>query len=417
MKKESVRIDADKNNVAGDWKKYAILFALVYFAQGMGGNPGIFSVSLNYVLKDNLKLTAAAMATFFSLMYFAWNVKPLYGLIADFIPFLGSRRKSYMIATSILSGLGILAVVVEPKISYWLLLLPLMFASLGWAFNDVVYDATMVEQGQAMGLTGRFQSVKWGIMGLASVLIGVGGGYLANYFNYKFIFGLSVAAPLAVLMVSIFLVKGEKLKVVPDNFQLTLAQTKIALKDKNLWIVAGFLFFWNFSPSFGTPLFFYQTNVLKFSKIFIGVLGSVSSIGAIIGAVVFWRYCKKIPLKILLNLSVASGVIGTLAYFGLVGPKSAIALNLIFGAFGTIALLTVLDLAAKSSPRKIAATVFACLTSSLNIGGMLSAILGGHIYDAVGLKWLIVISAAFTALCWLIVPYLKLDFNSENSEK
>ncbi len=200
MEENRIHGNPAENSGGHDWKKLAILFAVVYFAQGMGGNPGIYNVSLSYLLKDNLKLTATAMATFSSLMYFAWNVKPLYGLLSDFIPLIGYRRKSYMILTSLLASIMILAVVMISKLSYWSLLLPLMFMSLGWSFNDVVYDATMVERGQEMGMTGRFQSVKWGIMGLASVLIGVGGGYLATYFNYRFIFGVAILAPVLVLL-------------------------------------------------------------------------------------------------------------------------------------------------------------------------------------------------------------------------
>ena len=39
----------------------------------------------------------------------------------------------------------------------------------------------------------------------------------------------------------------------------------------------------------------------------------------------------------------------------------------------------------------------------------LSQITGGWLYDQVGFTRLIFISAAFTALCWLLVPLLKLE--------
>jgi predicted MFS family arabinose efflux permease len=47
--------------------------------------------------------------------------------------------------------------------------------------------------------------------------------------------------------------------------------------------------------------------------------------------------------------------------------------------------------------------------SVYNGGAQLSQIIGGWLYDQVGYSNLILISAAFTALCWLLVPLLKLE--------
>jgi predicted MFS family arabinose efflux permease len=43
-----------------------------------------------------------------------------------------------------------------------------------------------------------------------------------------------------------------------------------------------------------------------------------------------------------------------------------------------------------------------------NIGTTGSAWVGGQLYDLVGLRWLIAISAATTAACWLLVPWMRL---------
>jgi len=399
-------MEAISKNV--NFRKLFLLFALIYFAQGMSGNPGIFNVALKFLLKNSLLLTEKQSAYFFALMTMAWNVKPLYGLISDFLPIFGYRRKSYLIITSFSAFIGLVSIILLQKLSFWVLLIPLMFCSFGLAFSDVLCDALMVEKGQKLNMTGRFQAIQWAAISLASVLVGVGGGYLANYFNYKIIFAIAAIFPFFVFVLSIFFIDEEKQKADWQSFKKTLFVLKSVFKNKNLWIVIGFLFFWNFSPSFGMPMFYYQTNQLKFSKMFIGLLDSISSIGNIIGALIFWKFCREISLKKLLNITIAFGVIGTLAYFGLVGHKSAIIINFIFGITGMIALLTVLDLAAKSCPQKLEGVVFACLMSSLNIGSTFSQFIGGKLFEIVGLNILIIISAVFTALCWIIVPYLKL---------
>jgi predicted MFS family arabinose efflux permease len=43
-----------------------------------------------------------------------------------------------------------------------------------------------------------------------------------------------------------------------------------------------------------------------------------------------------------------------------------------------------------------------------NLGSTGAEWLGGQLYDLVGLNWLIVVSAAATAACWLLVPWMRL---------
>jgi predicted MFS family arabinose efflux permease len=42
-----------------------------------------------------------------------------------------------------------------------------------------------------------------------------------------------------------------------------------------------------------------------------------------------------------------------------------------------------------------------------NLGTTGAAWVGGHIYDLVGLNWLIAISAATTAACFVLVPWVR----------
>ena len=73
-----------------------------------------------------------------------------------------------------------------------------------------------------------------------------------------------------------------------------------------------------------------------------------------------------------------------------------------------IALLAILDLAARSCPEKAEGTFFAALMSINNLASIGSANVGGRLYEVVGLRWLIFISAAATAVCWLVVPLLRI---------
>jgi predicted MFS family arabinose efflux permease len=69
--------------------------------------------------------------------------------------------------------------------------------------------------------------------------------------------------------------------------------------------------------------------------------------------------------------------------------------------------LIFLDLAAKACPKQAEGTFFALLMSVFNGGSQISNITGGWLYGQMGFTTLILISAASTALCWLLVPLLK----------
>src|SRR2546425_6615109 len=55
--------------------------------------------TITIVLKER-GLSAGQVADFFLISTVPWLVKPLYGLISDFVPLFGRRRKSYFLMTS-----------------------------------------------------------------------------------------------------------------------------------------------------------------------------------------------------------------------------------------------------------------------------------------------------------------------------
>ena len=189
----------------------------------------------------------------------------------------------------------------------------------------------------------------------------------------------------------------------------TLSSIRRALAEREIWIVAGFIFFFNFSPSFGPALVFYQTDVLRFDQQFIGHLGAVASITAVGGALVYAPLSRRMPLRRLINFSIGAGVIATLAYLGYRDAWSALLIEAAFGCVGMITQLAFLDLAAKACPRHVEATFFALLMSVFNGGTQLSQNVGGRLYDWYGYAPLVLISAGFTALAWALVPLVRID--------
>jgi predicted MFS family arabinose efflux permease len=386
---------------------YAFFFALVYFVQGaIDLTSGLANQPVQYLLKEDMRLTAAQSGFFFAIVGLGWTIKPLYGLLSDFFPLAGYQRKGYLLLMSTLGTVSWLTLAFSPS-HYHAVLILLTLCAATLAFCDVMADALMVEVGRPLGLTGSFQAMQWAAISLAFTLAQVGGGYLSAHATTQTTFLLAASFPLITLIGTLRLVREPKTSLNRESLRDTGTALRSAARSRTVWLVAGFLFFWNFSPSLGTPLLYYETDVLQFSKVFIGALGALSNAAGILGALLFFAYCREIRLDRLLVLAVALGVAATLSFVGLIGPKSAVVLFLLFGTISQVTHLAVLDLAARSCPVRAEGTVFALLMSSLNVGRTSSTFVGGWLYDQLGLTPLILVSAGFTALCWLIVLFLR----------
>jgi MFS family permease len=380
-------------------QRLALLFGVVYFSQGMWYLP---NQVITIFFKDQ-GLSPSQVANFFLVSTIPWFIKPVYGLISDFVPLFGRRRKSYFLLTCILSALSGIWLAVMPEHPFWWMAALFTTMGFGLAFTDVLTDALMVEQGRPRGLTGAFQAVQWACITAAAVLIGVVGGHLAHTRELNLAFGISAVFPLVSFAMALFFVHETPAPRDAAAFHATTRAIREALTHRDVWMVAGFLFFYTFSPSFGPAFLYYQTDVLGFSQHFIGLLASLNSAASVLGALVYAPLSRRMPLRRLLNGSIGVGVAGTLCYLVYRGRISAIAIDTFFGGVGMIMQLAFLDLAAKACPRRVEATFFALLMSVFNTGTQLSQNVGARLYETYGYTPLVWISATMTALACVML--------------
>ncbi len=94
--------------------------------------------------------------------------------------------------------------------------------------------------------------------------------------------------------------------------------------------------------------------------------------------------------------------------------RSAVLVTLVGGFTYMTATLIQLDLAARACPPEVAGTVFATLMALENFATLLSTWIGGSWYERGLAHWgsrtsfhvLVLVGSAFTAACWLLVPFL-----------
>ena len=396
--------------------KYIIIFALVYFfsPNGLSSLPNL---SISYLLKDVFKLTATQAAYFGAISILGWAIKPLWGLISDLFPIKGSRRRNYLILTSLVASFCWLILALTSNYNVWLLLLILTFSSFAYAFQDVVTDAYMVEIGKKENKLREFQSVQWMAVSIAQIITGFAGGLAAEKLAHQTTFGIAFFFPFTVALITYLLLRHEPEAIL--KFQEFKKVFKSAILNKEFLLVTFFLFLWNFSPSYGTPFFYYMVDELKFSKILIGTLNSVSAVGSALGAMIFGSFLRGVNFKKLLIFSILIGGLGT--FFSLIylldfvknNQPLAIALSIfdriVFGALGMIAFLTMLTFAAQKTESLVAGSMFAFLTSIINLGSIGSGFLGGYLYSKIGLGPLIIVSGLTSLMILIFIPFLRIE--------
>ena len=397
--------------------QYSVVFSAVYFFS-INGLAALPNLSISFLLKETLHLAPAQMAYFQAVTLLAWVVKPLWGIISDTVPLFGTRRQSYLIVTSCIAFFVWVVLAFAKSYTVGFLLGLITVSYLAYAFQDVVSDGLMIEVGKPANLTGRFQSIQWASVYLAMVLTALSGGFVSDLARrgviaYQAIFAATAVFPfLTALIAAAFVIE-------PSRTHLE-AQARMDLraifKSRALWLLALFLFLWNFSPSFGAPFFYYSVDTLKFNGSFIGILQAVTSASGFLGSLLFGQYIDKIPIRKLLIFSVFAGVVMILFNYLYFFPylvahlfvlkTIAFASNIVFGMVNVLIFLTLLNLAAKVSPEHAGGTVFAFLMAAFNLGQLGSNVLGGIFFPILGLKPLIFISALFSLWALLLMPYL-----------
>jgi MFS family permease len=390
-----------------------LFFALVYVVEGLGQLVGLIAQPLNYYLKEVQGWTAFQVTAFLTVFNLPWIIKPVYGLVSDFLPLFGYRRKSYLIIANIAAVVGYLwaSTLTQPGD----LVIALMLTAYAMAISSTLCGAVLVENGQRLNESGAFVNQQWLWFNIAAMAAAIIGGQLVQRFVPAVALHIAAAmvsvAPLSVIVGTWFLVEEKKATVNAQGIRETFKGLVAAFKRRELVIVAIFIFLYYFSPGLSTPLYYHMTDNLKFSQGYIGILGSISSAGWIAGALLYHRLFDRLSLKNLLNASIALGTVTTAAYLLLSGETSAAIIYCCSGFAAMLATVATLTLAADYCPPRAEGFSFAVLMSIINFANTLADNVGSFLYTHAfnkSLSPLVLISAAFTAFAFVLVPLLRL---------
>lgn len=391
-----------------------VFFAIAYMATGIAAQFGLISQPLQYFMMKGLHLTAAQVSSYLAIMMLPWVLKPFYGLICDFIPLFGYRRKSYLCAANLLTATACGVIAFTDSLA--IILPAFLLAALGMAASTAVTVGLAVETGRSDGKARDYFAQQTFFYYCALIGASLAGGLLCHYLTPVLALHVAAAsAALPVLLVSflaVVMLREEKSVLDVKALSGSWYSLKTALRSRKLWLVALFIWCWDFSPSFGVPLFFHESNTLGFSQTFIGQLAAWNAGGMVLGSVIYGLSLKNKPIRRQLWLAVALGTLSTLAYLLLSSPLTAILLESLRGFANVIAILAIYALAADVCPARTEVSVMASLIAVRNLAIEASTFMGGQLYSSVfqnKLAPLIVFAAVTTALCSLLIPFLPLS--------
>jgi predicted MFS family arabinose efflux permease len=390
-----------------------LFFALVYVVEGLGQIVGLISQPLNYYLKEVQGWTPVQVTAFVTVFNLPWIIKPVYGLISDFVPLFGYRRKSYLIIANVAAIGGYFWVTRLTAPSD--LAIALMLTAYAMAISSTLCGGVLVENGQRLNESGTFVNAQWLWFNIAAMAAAVIGGQLVQHLAPASALHIAAAivavAPFAVIIGTVLLIPEKKTSVNVQGMKDTLHGLVSTFRRRELWIVAAFIFLYYFSPGLSTPLYYHMTDDLKFSQAYIGVLGSISSAGWVVGALLYRRFFGDLALRHLLYLSIALGTVTTAAFLLLSSETSAAIIYLCSGFSAMLATVATLTLAADFCPPRAEGFSFAVLMSIINFANTLADNVGSFLYSHLfhnTLPPLVLISAAFTAFAFVLVPLLRL---------
>lgn len=390
----------------GGLARWVVLIGAGFFATTMA-QPAVLRLPFQNLLKADLHVSREAMAAFFAVSALAWYFKPFAGILSDSVPLFGTRRRHYLLLSALAAGAAWALVGVIPR-SYGTILAAVVAMNAMLVMGSTVTGGLMVEAGQRYGASGRLSSARYFVMNGCVLIGGPLGGFLAaRAFGYTVATGALIS--LSVVPFAWWLLREPP--VAQQNWQAwteAKAQLRTLMRSRTLWSAAALMFLVYTMPGFATPLYYFQTDTLKLSQEFIGILILLAGAFGLLGALIYGLLCRRMNLRWMLTASIALGALATLGYLFYHSGTAAAIIESENGLLGTLAPLALMDLAVRATPRGSESLGFSLMMSVTNIGMALSDISGSWLIDHhfatfFNLVW---INAGTTALVLLVIPFL-----------
>jgi MFS family permease len=362
-------------------------------------------VPLKNLLKNELHQSRASTAAFFFWIQFAWYFKPFFGIITDAFPFLGTRRKSYILIGAVLT-VGCFVLLIFTPHQYGKLLTICVAINVFMVLCSTAVGGFMVETGQAFGATGRLASIFNFVNQGTYVVAGPLGGFLGAI-AFGWTPAVGGAAMFLVVPVTIIFLNERRKKI--DSKQLLDAagkQLKRVASAKTMWAAAAFSALFYCAPGIFTAEFYQQQNVMHLTTEGQGFLLLLQGSFAVVASILYGTFfCRRFNLRWLLVACITLGAASQFGYAFYTTFHRAWFIDSFYGLGWTAADMTLMDLAMRATPAKSEALGFSLMMSVRNLSLFGSDWAGAKVMDVYHLH-LSTMATANALISLVAVPFV-----------
>ena len=362
--------------------------------------PGVLGrIPIQNLLKNELHVDRTANAAFFFWIGLAWYFKPIAGILTDAFPLFGSRRKSYILISTLMAVLSWVGLYYTPH-DYNKLLWVCIVINVFMVVASTVVGAYMVETAQAVSGSGRLTAVRQFVQQACYIIMGPSAGFLGSI-----AFGWTAATCGGVMFLlgpAVLIFLREQRRRIASRELLENANRQLVKigHATTMWAATGLMALFYIAPGLATACFYREQNNLQmntqgqgFLQLIYGVLGITAALG-------YGYVCRHIKLRRLLIWSLLLSTASTLTFLFYTTVARAQLVQAAYGFGYTLAELALMDLAVRATPSGSEGLGFSLMMSVRNLMLFGSDWFGSNLMDQYGISFnsLVLLNAATTLI-------------------
>jgi hypothetical protein len=365
-----------------------LLLLLINLAAPSGGLIGF---PVLFFLKNRLHLSAVAFAQFNLWLGVPLYLSFLFGFLRDrWSPFQAGDRGHLIVFGAACAALYVLLAFVTP--TYGILLGGLLAVTATSLIAGSAATGMFTAMGQEHLMTGQASTMA-NVATMAPTLIGtLLGGYLSQALEgvqadsaarALFLTGAGLMA--ATALFGGFGPRRAFTRYAPAEPPSLIADVGRLLRHKPVYPVFFILLFWNFAPALGTVMQYHLANSLHATDSQVGVFYTIYWASNIPTVLLYGYLCQRAPLSRLLFWGTIVAIPQMLPLLWVHTPTEALIAAVPVGLVGGFAYAAYVDLAIRSSPRGLQATMMMLVvTTTFFVAGRFGDLWGTVLYEHAG---------------------------------
>ena len=355
------------------------------------------NLAITYYFKDTLKLSPSKSALIQSILSFPSILQPLFGFMSDTHPFLGYKRKSYIVLNSILIFISWMSLsLLDPSVEFTIFIL--LLKSISKVFLNACSSAVLVEISKKRSKNDKkLENFNSAIIyiNIGTIISSTTRGIALEYFSTKkmfFISGLlSLLNIFSGIMYTEIKVNKENNNKNHDNKKNHFKQLYELIRQKQIILLLIYMLIMTTTPSYYESSFYYLTDVKGFTKIDFGNLTIVLMILFFINSIINKRFLNLFkPQKIIFYMTIISFLFSSVYNLWIIFDlKSKI---IVFGGislyigFKALSVKPIFNLGFLLCPKGYEGSIMGLFYSVRDLGDVLASLFGSGLAYALDIQ-------------------------------